>query len=111
MGPESMDELERELRQALERRPAPPSLKRKVMERRQRERSAQARRRVVFWQRLAGAMTLAAALAGVLVWHNTEERRKGEEARQQVLTALRITSRALNRMEAQLAEHGQNAQE
>ena len=29
-----MDEFERELRAAMQRRPAPPSLKRKVMERR-----------------------------------------------------------------------------
>jgi hypothetical protein len=106
-----MDELERELRQALERRPAPPSLKRRVMERRERESGERAHRRVVFWQRLAAAATLAGALAGVFVWHDAAERRKGEEARQQVLTALRITSRALNQMEEQLAASGRNTQE
>ena len=37
---EPMDELERELRQALERQPAPPSLKRKVIERRVSARTA-----------------------------------------------------------------------
>jgi hypothetical protein len=36
---------------------------------------------------------------------------KGEAARQQVLTALRITSRALNQMNAKLAAHGRAAQE
>ena len=111
MGPEEMDALERELGQALERRSAPPSLKRRVMERRRSERSQRAHRRVVFWQRLAAAATLAVVLAGVLVWRNAAERRRGEVAREQVLMALRITSRALNQMETQLAASGRNAQE
>ena len=111
MGPEPMDELERELRQALERRPAPPGLKRRIMERRRRERDEGAHRRFVFWQRMAAAATLAAVLAGVFVWRDAAERRKGEEARQQVLTALRITGRALNQMEAQLAASGRDTQE
>ena len=38
-------------------------------------------------------------------WRHADEVRKGEEARQQVLTALRITSHALNQMNAQLAAH------
>ncbi len=122
MGPEEMDKpereeqdasvpLERELRQALERRPAPPSLKRRVMERRQSERAQRRHRRVVFWQRLTAAATLVCVLAAVLVWRNARERRRGEEARQQVLTALRITGRALNQMEAQLAADNRDSQE
>lgn len=108
---EQMDDFERELKQALERRPAPPGLKRKVMEQRNRQRTERLRIRTVMWQRLAACLVLVSLLVGGLTWRNREERRKGEEARQQVLTALRITNRALNQMKAQLAEHDRNSQE
>jgi hypothetical protein len=95
-----MEDFERELHQALERRPAPPSLKRRVMEMRR------PRRHAGLWQRLAASLALAAVLGGALEWRQQqEERRQGEAARQQVLTALRITGHALNQMNAQLAAH------
>ncbi|HEY1159772.1 MAG TPA: hypothetical protein VGE83_04030 [Terracidiphilus sp.] len=103
-----MEDFEDELRQALERRPAPPGLKRRLMEKRRAQRT---HRPVVLWQRLAASIVLAAVVGGGVVWRNVEERRKGEAARQQVLTALRITSRALNQMNAKLAAHGRAAQE
>jgi hypothetical protein len=62
------------------------------------------------WQRLAASLVLAAMLGGAVMWHNAEQRRKGEEARQQVLTALRITSHALKQMNQQLANHDRDAQ-
>ena len=99
-----MEEFEQELRQALERRAAPLSLKRRIMARR----SAQRPRGVAaIWQRLAAALVLAAVLGGAAEWEARvrEERRRGEEARQQVLTALRITGHALDRMNRQLAAH------
>jgi type VI protein secretion system component VasK len=108
---EPMDDFERELKQALERRPAPPGLKRKLMEQRSRQRTERLRIRTVMWQRLAACLVLVSLLVGGLTWRNREERRKGEAARQQVLTALRITSHALNEMKAQLAEHDRNTQE
>jgi hypothetical protein len=46
-----------------------------------------------------------------LAWRKQEERRKGEAARLQVLTALRITGHALNHMNKQLAEHDRANQE
>ena len=98
-----MEEFEQELRQAFARRPAPPSLKRRLMEIR---RAPQARSHVFLWQRIAAALVLTAVLGGGVAWHNAEERRRGEEARQQVLTALRITNHALNQMNLQLAAHG-----
>jgi hypothetical protein len=101
-------DFERELRQAFERRPAPPGLKRKLMERR---RARQPQHLSVIWQRLAASIVLVAALAGGLAWRNREERRKEEAARQQLMTALRVTVHALNRMNAQLAAHGRAAQE
>ena len=93
-----MEEFEQELRQAFERRPAPTSLKRRLMESR---RTRQPRSHAFRWQRLAAAILLTAALGGGLVWRNREEQRKGE-----VLTALRITNHALNQMNTQLAAHG-----
>jgi hypothetical protein len=103
-----MDDFEHELRQALERRPAPPSLKRRLMEGRRR----QQRRNPAMWQRLAASLALAAVLGGAAEWgwHAREERRRGEAAREQVLTALRITGHALNQMNAQLAARGRAEQ-
>ena len=108
------DPFEHELTQAFERRPAPPSLKRKLMDRRSRQRTERIRVRIVMWERLAAGLVLAAALGGGFAWHQRqqrEEQRKGEAARQQVFTALRITSHALNQMKAQLAEHDRDRQE
>ncbi len=104
MEHEELDDFERELKLALERRPAPPSLKRRVMERR-----AQGRRpHSVVWMRLAATLLIVALLGGVLRWgyQQREERRQGEEARRQVMTALRITGHALNQVSTRLAAHG-----
>ncbi len=95
--------FERELRQAFVRRPAPPSLKRRILDARSRRRTERRNHRMALGQRLAACMVAAAALSGGFMWHHVQEERKGEEARQQVLTALRITTRALNDMNARLA--------
>ena len=105
---EPNEEFERELRQALQRRPAPPGLKSKLMERR---RARGSKPISAIWQRLAASIVLVAALAGGFAWRNREEQRKDEAARQQVLTALRITAHALNQMNAQLAAHSHVPQE
>lgn len=102
-----MDDFGRELHHALERRPAPPGLKRRLMARRRPQRT----HRAMGWQRLAASLALAAVLAGAVVWRNVEQRRKGEAARREVLTALRIASRALNQVNAQLAAHDRAAQD
>ena len=112
-----MVQFERELRQALERRPAPPGLKRRLRERgllsetlpdgRAKEASHGARRErpLVSWQQLAACAALVAVLAGGVEWRHVEQVRKAEAAREQVLTALRITSQALVRMNTRLAAH------
>jgi len=105
---EPMEEFEQQLRQALERRPAPPSLKRKLMARRRAQRPPS---HLLAWQRLAASVALAAMLGGAVTWRNVEERRKGEAARAQVLTALRITGHALDQMNTQLAAHSRAPQE
>jgi hypothetical protein len=102
-----MDDFERELRQALVRRPAPPSLKRKVMERRGQQTAQRRHARFVVWQALAASVMVAALLAGGMEWqlHRAEDRRRGEEARRQVIMALRITGHALNEVNLRLAAH------
>jgi hypothetical protein len=110
-----MDEFEQELREAFERIPAPPSLKRNLIAERTRRRGRKILRFPMHWQRLAASVALAAALTGGatwggLKWQEREERRKGEAARDQVLIALRLTGRALDHMNRQLAEHDSQEQ-
>ena len=98
-----MDDFEQELKQALERRPAPPSLKRRILQQRSLRQKQRTHNRMIIWQRLAASVMLAVLVGGAYTWHQTEQRRKGEEARRQVMTALRITSHALNEMNTRLA--------
>jgi hypothetical protein len=98
-------EFEKELRQAFERRPAPPRLKRRVMEEIQRRRAPRPRFSMAWWQPLAASLVLATVVSGAFVWRQRQERIEGEAARQQVLTAFRITGRALNQVNSRLAAH------
>jgi hypothetical protein len=108
VGFEPENDFEQELRQALQRRPAPPALKRKLMQKR---RAKGGQNLSFIWQRLAAAIVLVGVLAGGYAWRYQQEQRKEEAARQQVMTALRITARALNRMNARLAASGRTTQE
>ncbi len=117
MNVDPMDEFERELRQALGRQPAPLGLKGKIMARRahrpqlvERPRPTQ-QSQAFHWQRMAASIAVAAVLAGGLFWRDQEQRRQGEEARAQVLTALRITGHALDHMHSQLAAHNHSTEE
>jgi hypothetical protein len=97
------DEFEQELRQAFERRPAPPRLKRRIMDGVRKQHEARRRRRMIWWPRIAATFALLAIVTGLAIWHRAEVRRRGEEARQQVLTAFRITTHALNEMNSRLS--------
>jgi hypothetical protein len=105
---DNMNDFERELQSAFARRPAPPHLKRKIMERRRQQ--AGRSHRTIWLERLAASLILAAVASGAALWHHEVEQRRGEEARQQVMTALRIANHALDQMNAQLAEHNRDAQ-
>ncbi len=105
-----MDDFERELREAMKRQPAPADLKRKVLERRRQRRAQRQQMRVMWWQRLAASLVLACAAGGALYWRHTVEARKGEEAKQQVFTALRIANRALEQMNVQLEQQNRKAE-
>jgi hypothetical protein len=114
---DELNEFEEELRQALERRPAPPGLKRKIMERR----AARNTRRSWFGvphvgmgMKVAATLLMIAILGGGgLEWRakKAEEQRKGEAARQQVLTALRITGHTLDKVQARLTEQDRDSAE
>ena len=106
-----MDDFERELKQVLERRPAPPSLKRRILQQRSMQRSQKVQSHTVLWQRLAASLVLAGVLGGGYEWRQHEERRRGEEAARQVLIALRITNHALNDMNSRLASRGHDNQQ
>lgn len=103
-----MDELERDLRLGVQRQPAPPNLKRKIMERRRQQRSQQ-HRRMVWFERLAASVVLAGVLGGAAFWRHEVEQRRGEEAKQQVFTALRVTNHALQVMNEQLEKRNKDS--
>jgi hypothetical protein len=104
--PEPIDDFERDLRNALARRPAPPAFKQNLLRRRQ---TAAAGHRFL-WQRLAASILLAAVVSSLLTWnHIAQQRRRGEEARRQLVIALRITQHAMNDVQARLAAHNQSA--
>jgi hypothetical protein len=106
-----MDEFERELCWAMAWRPAPPGLKRAVMERLRQERAERGRHaRVIWFERLAASLVLAGVVGAAVLGRNAMERRKGEEAKQQLFTALRITNHALQEMNVQLRDRDSNSQ-
>ena len=98
-----MAEFERQLRLAMRHRTAPLGLKQRVLAKARERRQAQ-RGRVWIWQRIAATAVLAAAIGGFAGYRQVEERRKGEQARDQVMTALRITHMTLDRVSERLAE-------
>lgn len=107
---EPMDEFERDLRSAMQRKPAPAGLKRKILERRAKVRAIRRHERVVWWERLAASIVLLGVVSGAFTWRSMEQRRKGEEAKQQVFTALRITGRALQQMNQQLTQQNKGGE-
>ena len=102
--PEKIDDFQRELKQAMERRPAPPNLKRRIMQQRSIRSTERTHQHSLWWQRLAASVLLAGVIAGGYSWKQIEEKRRGEEAKQQVITALRITHQVLNNMNRKLAD-------
>jgi len=111
------DDFENELRDSLKRESAPASLKRKVMEGRKNRAklrlshtSGRQRSRMIWFERIAASLVLAGVAGGAIVGRYAIERRKGEEAKQQVFTALRVTNHALQVMNAQLQERDKNSQ-
>ena len=103
-------EFERRLRMAMQRREAPLGLKTRVLaQARNREQERrQAQQGSWMLQRIAALLVLVAILGGIAIYRQVEvaalERQKGEQAREQVLLALRITNKALNRIGERMNE-------
>jgi hypothetical protein len=99
-----MDQFEKELSEAMTPRPAPPGLKGRILAERARRAAAERNGRNVVWMRLAASVAIAAVLssAGLWQWRRVEEHRRGEAARQQVMTALGVTARALDKVQKHL---------
>jgi len=103
-----MADFEARLRGAMQRQEAPLGLKQRVLaQARERRWAQQPWWRVHLVQRVAASLVLAAVCGGYAVYHQqAEERRKGEEAREQVMTAFRITSKTLGRVNERLTTAG-----
>jgi hypothetical protein len=104
-----MDDFERELRGAFARRPAPSDLKGKIVGRLW-QKAGRSHHRMIWMERIAASLILAAVAGGSAFWHHEVEKRRAEEAKQQVMTALRIAGHALEEVNAQLTESDRDAQ-
>jgi hypothetical protein len=80
--------LENDLKRALRRESPPAGFAGRVLERIERE-SAATPRRHPWWRAAAASVTLAAILGGYGA-HRVVQHRRGEHAKEQVLTAMRI---------------------
>ena len=106
---QEMADFEGMLRDAMQRQDAPLGLEQRVLalvrERRRAERRPWWQIHMV--QRVAASVVLAMVLGGGLVYQQhekrVEEQRKGEEAKEQVMTAFRITTKTLGRVNERLA--------
>lgn len=110
---EPIDDFERELREQLTAREAPEGFADRVMARvAVREKVRERRRwfRQPVWQWAAVTALAAVVAAGVRLQHEREQRREGEEARAQVMLALRITGTTLRDVERKInnpvGQHG-----
>jgi len=104
---DDLAEFEQKLRFALQHRTAPMGMKARVLatareRRRQKQHGWQ-------WmvQRVAASVVIAAIAGGAVAYHQIEERRKGEAAREQVMLALKITNKTLNRVNERLTDDNQ----
>lgn len=79
--------LENDLKRALRRQAPAPGFADRVMQRI--EHDERPKRRPVWWRAAAASVTLAAILGGYAT-HRVVEHRRGERAKEQVLTAMRI---------------------
>jgi hypothetical protein len=86
--------LEYELKQALRRREPPAGFTERVMAAVERDGAVTPRRRP--WHALAAAALFAAIVGGAATVRVIEERREGERAKEEVMTALRIAGAKLH---------------
>ena len=102
---EHMDDFEKELREALQARPAPAGFTGRVMRRIEDRKPGRGWSFLwqPAWRWAAVAVLVSITLLGGLE-HQREQRIAGERARQQVLLALRITGTTLNHVQQRVNE-------
>ncbi|HEX2060326.1 MAG TPA: hypothetical protein VHK90_06265 [Thermoanaerobaculia bacterium] len=97
--------LENDLRRALRRESPAPGFAGRVLERI--ERGEAPRRRPVWWRAAAASVTLAALLGGYAT-HKVVEHRRGERAKEQLLTAMRIAGEKVRIAQDEVRAIGSN---
>lgn len=108
----NFDDLERELREQLALRSAPPGFTRKVLARLD-ESHRPAPFRIPAWRWIAAAavLTATASLAGGHWEHQREQEIAGRRARAQVMLALHITGSALQQIQLKVQRTGKEPQQ
>jgi hypothetical protein len=94
--------LEHELKRALRRESPPAGFAGRVLERIEAE---QTRRRPVWWRAAAASVTLGLLLGGYAT-HRVVEHRRGEAAKEQVLTAMRIAGEKVRYAQQEVQQIG-----
>jgi hypothetical protein len=105
------DELEQELKEALQRVPAPEGFADRVMERvaakeRQRMRVMPFRVAPVWQAAIAAMVLITVLLGGASFWQRQQERRKAEIVQRQFEVAMRVTGKTLDEVGARVSRAG-----
>ena len=95
--------LENELRRTLARQAPAPGLAGRVLARIESESAP--KRRPVWWRAAAASVALAAILGGYAT-HKVVEHRRGERAKEQVLTAMRIAGEKVRYAQQEVRQIG-----
>ena len=98
--------LEHDLKHALRRQSPDPGLAGRVLARIER---AEPRQRHTWWRAAAASVTLATLLGGYTTYRVVEHRR-GERAKEQVLTAMRIASEKVSYAQQEVRDIGSHDQ-
>ena len=97
-----MNEFERNLRDALARRPPPEGFAGRVLARTADSGLHRGSRRWVRWA--LAAVAILVLTAGLFIRSDRIERVRGEQAKQEVLLALRVVGRTLNQVEERVRQ-------
>ncbi|HEU4889363.1 MAG TPA: hypothetical protein VFV49_15865 [Thermoanaerobaculia bacterium] len=97
--------LEDDLKRALRRQAPAPGFAGRVLQRIEQE--DHPKRRPVWWRAAAASVTLAAILGGYAT-HRVVEHRRGEHAKEQVLTAMRIAGEKVRYAQQEVRSIGVN---
>lgn len=108
---DKFDNVERELREKLALRSAPPGFAKKVLARIDESRPATPSRMPTWrWMAAAAVLTTTAALAGSQWEYHRERQIAGQRARDQVMLALRIAGSTLQQVQLKVQRTGKDTQ-